>query len=105
VGALWRRDLQLPLDPINTLRDGYGMGLSVVQPLVKLLNLRLDVRSEVGKGSALFARAAVGQRPSRFRAPRGRAAARTPPRIDKHRVLLLEDDLSVRDVLAEPLAT
>src|SRR5581483_1075264 len=38
--------------PTNTSRDGYGLGLSIVQRLVKLLNLRLDVRSEVGKGSA-----------------------------------------------------
>ena len=36
----------------NTSRDGYGLGLSIVQRLVKLLDLRLDVRSEVGKGSA-----------------------------------------------------
>ena len=38
--------------PTNSSRDGYGLGLSIVQRLVKLLTLRLDVRSEVGKGSA-----------------------------------------------------
>jgi PAS domain S-box-containing protein len=31
---------------------GYGLGLSVVQRLAKLLRLELDVRSEVGSGSA-----------------------------------------------------
>lgn len=32
--------------------DGYGLGLSIVQRLVSLLGMRLDVRSEVGKGSS-----------------------------------------------------
>ncbi len=38
--------------PNNCSRNGYGLGLSIVQRLVKLLTLKLDVRSEVGKGSA-----------------------------------------------------
>ena len=38
--------------PTNSSRDGYGLGLSIVQRLVKLLTLKLDVRSEVGQGSA-----------------------------------------------------
>src|SRR6185312_12855587 len=37
--------------PTNSSREGYGLGLSIVQRLVKLLNLTLDVRSEVGKGT------------------------------------------------------
>ncbi len=32
-------------------REGYGLGLSVVQRMVSLLNVQLDVRSEVGRGS------------------------------------------------------
>lgn len=32
--------------------DGYGLGLSVVQRLAKLLRLEIEVRSEVGRGSA-----------------------------------------------------
>ena len=35
----------------NTVREGYGFGLSIVQRLVKLLNLGLQVESRVGKGS------------------------------------------------------
>ena len=37
--------------PTNTSRDGYGLGLSIVQRIVKLLGLKLEVRSELGKGS------------------------------------------------------
>ncbi len=32
-------------------RDGYGLGLSIVKHLVKLLSLKLDARSEAGRGS------------------------------------------------------
>lgn len=38
--------------PANSSRDGYGLGLTIVPRLVNLLTLRLDVRSEVGRGSA-----------------------------------------------------
>jgi two-component system, sensor histidine kinase len=83
--------------PTNASRDGYGLGLSIVQRLVKLLNLRLDVRSELGKGSAfsLVLPSSSGQAASR------RIVAEQPrapqPRIDKPRVLLVEDDAAVRD--------
>ena len=36
--------------PTNSTRDGYGLGLSIVQRLVKLLNLGFDVRSEIEIG-------------------------------------------------------
>ena len=37
--------------PANSTREGYGLGLSIVQRIVKLLDLKLEVCSEVGKGS------------------------------------------------------
>jgi two-component system, sensor histidine kinase len=83
--------------PTNASRDGYGLGLSIVQRLVKLLNLRLDVRSELGAGSAfsLVLPSSSGQVASL------RVVAEQPPvsqpRVDKPRVLLVEDDAAVRD--------
>ena len=84
--------------PTNSTRDGYGLGLSIVQRIVKLLNLKLEVHSEVGKGSIFsLAVPASGARLARSGAaalptiqPRQRPAG-TP------HVLLVEDDRSVRD--------
>jgi two-component system, sensor histidine kinase len=38
--------------PAGNGHGGYGLGLSLVQRLAKLLRLELDVRSEAGRGSA-----------------------------------------------------
>jgi PAS domain S-box-containing protein len=38
--------------PAISSHDGYGLGLSIVQRLAKLLRLEIEVRSEVGRGSA-----------------------------------------------------
>jgi PAS domain S-box-containing protein len=86
--------------PSNSSREGYGLGLSIVQRLVKLLDLKLDVRSEVGKGTvfsltvpasaASSARLAAAAHAAQERGPDGRPAAAP-------RVLLVEDDKSVRD--------
>jgi len=89
----------------NTSRDGYGLGLSIVQRIVRLLDLELEVRSEVGKGSAftltLPASASHAARhPARpLRTGNGRA-----PHGTVH-VLLVEDDAAVRDATRLLLTT
>lgn len=83
--------------PTNSSREGYGLGLTIVQRIVELLELRLDVSSEIGKGSVFSltvpASAASVVRP--------RKAAPEPgfsqPSIGSLRVLLVEDDKGVRD--------
>ena len=83
--------------PTNSTRDGYGLGLSIVQRLVRLLELRLDVTSEVGKGSAfslLVPPSRVTLAKVRDELPQERTK---DERIGKARVLLVEDDLAVRD--------
>ncbi|MET0535248.1 MAG: PAS domain-containing sensor histidine kinase, partial [Steroidobacter sp.] len=35
----------------NTARDGYGLGLAIVQRIATLLDLRIDVQSQIDKGS------------------------------------------------------
>jgi PAS domain S-box-containing protein len=83
--------------PTNSTRDGYGLGLSIVQRLVALLNAGFDVKSEVGKGSAFslvlpasFTRLAQPE-------VRGPAQTKSQNTAGKKHVLLVEDDQGVRD--------
>ena len=83
--------------PTNSTRDGYGLGLSIVQRIVRLLNLKLDVRSEVGKGSVFsLVVPASNNRVTRPQpaSPEIHVSQRS---VGAPRVLLVEDDRSVRD--------
>lgn len=83
--------------PTNSTRDGYGLGLSIVQRIVKLLNLKLEVRSEVGKGSVFsLAVPASSARVASSGATRPEIHVSRRP-LGAPRVLLVEDDRSVRD--------
>jgi two-component system, sensor histidine kinase len=83
--------------PTNSSRDGYGLGLSIVQRLVKLLTLKLDVRSEVGQGSAfsLLLPASSGAGMTAHLVHLGSAEV-IPRQIGEARVLLVEDNAAVR---------
>jgi two-component system, sensor histidine kinase len=84
----------------NTAREGYGLGLSIVHRLVRLLDLKLEVNSEVGRGSTF-----VLQLPAGERTPAGEVAAASsldPPkaRAESARILLVDDDAGVRNATA-----
>lgn len=81
--------------PTNSSRDGYGLGLAIVQRLVKLLTLRLDVQSEVGKGSAFSLLLPEGQ--MRGETPPVLRQPRLATEVGRQHVLLVEDDPAVRD--------
>ncbi|HMD72324.1 MAG TPA: ATP-binding protein [Steroidobacteraceae bacterium] len=83
--------------PANVSRDGYGLGLAIVQRLVKLLTLKLDVRSEPGQGSAfsLVLPASSGPRAAVLGPLAAAAACQSQP-LGAVRVLLVEDNASVR---------
>ena len=81
----------------NSAREGYGLGLSIVQRLVSLLGLELIVESEVNKGSKFTltlpaSRGAAEPLPAEMQ-----AAPKLNEQRGKCRVLLVEDDLAVRD--------
>jgi PAS domain S-box-containing protein len=83
--------------PSNCSRDGYGLGLSIVQRLVKLLTLKLDVRSEVGKGSSfslILPASSVRVTPAPHETTESRVSITQP--IGEVRVLLVEDNPAVR---------
>jgi PAS domain S-box-containing protein len=83
--------------PTNSSREGYGLGLSIVQRLVKLLQLRLDVRSEVGKGSSFCLTLPAGIARPAIPTSEAQTPAAPARKLTKLRVLLVEDDLAVRD--------
>ena len=81
--------------PANSSREGYGLGLSIVQRLVRLLDLRLDVSSEVGKGSVFSLSLPPGAARAPAVQPQAAPAHKSP--AGRPRVLLVEDDPGVRD--------
>ena len=82
--------------PTNSARDGYGLGLSIVQRLVKLLTLKLDVRSEVGRGSTFSLLLPASSARVTPPAPASARPRAQEPQIGHARVLLVEDDAAVR---------
>jgi two-component system, sensor histidine kinase len=85
--------------PANSSREGYGLGLSIVQRLVRLLNLRLEVTSEVGQGSVFSLLLPCGRSQRAIAQPPAVSAATAHelPVARRPRVLLVEDDAGVRD--------
>ena len=81
--------------PTNTSRNGYGLGLSIVQRIVKLLGHKLEVRSELGKGSQ-FSLELPRVRPAQARVPAAQGTERlAPERAISPHILLVEDDPAV----------
>jgi PAS domain S-box-containing protein len=81
--------------PTNSSRDGYGLGLSIVQRLVSLLGAELEVTSAPGKGSTFILTLPAGQGAG----PSAAAIPRAAPGMVQGQihVLLVEDDASVRN--------
>ena len=82
----------------NTSRDGYGLGLSIVQRVARLLDVRIDVASQPGAGSifGLEIPASASTAPETS-LPGGVRPAQSPRRGDLHHLLLVEDDPGVRN--------
>lgn len=78
----------------SAARDGYGLGLSIVRRIADLLDARLEVRSEIGQGSA-FSLALPWSELQRQ--PERPVRAARPERARAFRkLLLIEDDPAVR---------
>jgi len=83
----------------NASRDGYGLGLSIVSRIVDLLGLKLDVTSEVGKGTQFALCLPASEGLAEPAVPAVAPSASHEPREvrSKVHVLLVEDDARVRD--------
>jgi PAS domain S-box-containing protein len=82
--------------PTNVSRDGYGLGLSIVQRLVKLLTLKLDVHSEVGKGSAFSLVLPASSGGASANPSSSAPSVELTYQVGEACVLLVEDDDAVR---------
>jgi two-component system, sensor histidine kinase len=85
-------------NPERDRRKGLGLGLAIVSRLAKLLNYRVTLRSELGKGS-MFA----------LTLPRGRREDLAPPEsspesaafdLSQSLVLVIDDEAAVREGMA-----
>lgn len=82
----------------NTSRDGYGLGLSIVQRVVRLLDLRIDVSSRPGEGSTFGLEIPAAQAAAAADAAlRSQRAPATALAGKARHLLLVEDDSGVRN--------
>jgi two-component system, sensor histidine kinase len=97
VNLIFDEFYQIGVSP-NSSRDGYGLGLSIVQRIVKLLDLHIDVSSVPGKGSVFaieLPMVAEGQAVTSVEVPAD-ALRKAPVAL---RVLLVEDEPGVRNAM------
>jgi PAS domain S-box-containing protein len=80
--------------PTNAAREGYGLGLSIVSRIVKLLDLKLDVHSELGKGSTFSLALPAGAPVVSQDGLQGAAEIRKDTK-SAHHILVVEDEPAV----------
>jgi PAS domain S-box-containing protein len=80
----------------NVRREGYGLGLGIVQRMATLLGARVDVDSEPGRGSRFSIVVPAGEAATNPSGGRITTGAARPVAAVRSTILLVEDDPSVR---------
>ncbi len=86
-------------NPARERSKGLGLGLAIVERLAGLLGHAVDVRSRPGKGSVFAVEVPLGQDAPHWR-PRHLWPEATESRHQSGTILVVEDDPSVREMLA-----
>jgi PAS domain S-box-containing protein len=84
----------------NTAREGYGLGLSIVRRLVALLQLKIEVQSEPGRGSTFSLELPRGASAVHDNRSQTASAGVRPHPVVGPLVLLVDDDAGVRRATA-----
>ena len=97
LGLIFDEFYQVGVSP-NSARDGYGLGLSIVQRIARLLDIKVDVASTPGQGSVFaieLPRAEIQE------APADRETQRAPLVAggEARHILVVEDEPSVRNAM------
>ena len=84
----------------NSSREGYGLGLSIVQRIAKLLDLEINVASAPGKGSIFSFELPVAHgTPVAHPGQRTREHTVPAPAVGAPQILLVEDEPGVRNAM------
>ena len=89
---------QIGVSP-NSSRDGYGLGLSIVQRIARLLDLEIDVTSTPGKGSVFGFELPISTGVTNRAVETVPGTVHPAAEIAGHRVLLVEDEPGVRNAM------
>ena len=99
VGLIFEEFYQVGVSP-NSSRDGFGLGLSIVQRIARLLEIRIQVSSDPGKGSVFAFELPTAAAATEDAANVRRAGRRgTLPPGETRRILLIEDEPGVRNAM------
>lgn len=89
---------QIGVSP-NSSREGYGLGLSIVQRIARLLDLCIEVSSSPGRGSVFSFELPAADAGGVALAAAGAPAAQRAAMRGEHRILLVEDEPGVRNAM------
>jgi two-component system, sensor histidine kinase len=98
VAHIFEEFYQIGVSP-NSSREGYGLGLSIVQRIAKLLDLTVSVRSTPGQGSVFAFELPIAQSEGTVASAPGEELAPDSTGNGAFKILLVEDEPGVRNAM------